>query len=255
VIDLGDRGGLEDARFSRKISSKLVSRLLVVVFSALAIFFIYSPLTATSFYSQVLLAFNIYGAQVYDTTRIAIYTCGLVTGVLLIMFFVRSGRRLRRVEELVAANCALQAFIAESTVTLGHLLFTWEVPSIFSGGSWIVEGGIQVFLFMVTWLLLIAAFALLIHHRFGRALGLTMSVISLVGNIIVLAFGLSLSDNAVSFGNMLGAPVILLVTSFMSLYYLYKPTLGEEAVKEEKNIGESLGNTVSVCRPARFNLV
>lgn len=227
---------LQGSHLSAIFNSELVSRLLVVVFSILTVFFIYSPYTATSFYSQVFSSLNIYGSRaMYETVRVAVYAGSLVCGVVLIAFFVRNGRSLRRVEGLVAVNCALQGFVAQSTASLGYQRSLWEVQPVVSGSAWAIESLFILVLFVATWLLLIAAFLLLTHHWLGRTVGRFASVISFVGNVIVLVIGLNLPYGSVSVGNMLGVPVIMLVTSVMSIYYLYKSIPVAEATKEEKN--------------------
>jgi len=214
---------LEGSRFSAIFNSELVSRLLVVVFSILTVFFIYSPYTATSFYSQVLSSLNIYGSHdVYDTVRVAVYAGSLVCGVVLIAFFVRNGKSLRRVERLVAVNCALQAFVAQSTTSLGYQRSLLEAQPVVSGSAGLIGDLFILVLFVTTWLLLIAAFSLLTHHWLGRTVGRFASAISFVGNVIVLVIGLNLPYSSMSIGSMLGVPVIMLVTSTMSIYYLYK---------------------------------
>jgi hypothetical protein len=207
----------------KSLNPEWVSRLFVAVFAILTVFFVTSPYTPSSLYFQALSALGAYSSPaVHDQVRIVVYVCGLLTGLVLIGFFVRIRSDHGRVEGLVAINCGLQAFMVQAWISLERQQYSSEWHPVLPGSGGNLADLIALILFLFTLLFLATAFVLLTHHRWATTFSQHVSMYALIGNIIVLIIGIALPYSTASFEYMLGVPLVMMLTSAMSIYFLRK---------------------------------
>jgi hypothetical protein len=207
------------------LTSEQIFQCAPVVFLFLTIFFLTLPASYLSLYRLMLILFDGYGSWgVYDLVFNSVYWGSFVTGLLLLMSFLISTKNRRRVEKIVAINCALHGFVIQAFSALGLHRYSLETyhPMI-HGIGWIVLDIFLAFILVATLILLAAALTLLANRKWARKLGLIASTLLLVGHIgsrVVRMHAYSVLPRI-----FLGSPeltVILGIASAMSIYYLWK---------------------------------
>jgi hypothetical protein len=207
------------------LTSEQIFQCAPVVFLFLTIFFLTLPASYLSLYRLMLILFDGYGSWgVYDLVFNSVYWGSFVTGLLLLMSFLISTKNGRRVEKIVAINCALHGFVIQAFSALGLHRYSLETyHPVTHGIGWIVLDIFLSFILVATLILFAAALTLLANRKWARKLGLIASTLLLVGHIgsrVVRMHAYSVLPRI-----FLGSPeltVILGIASAMSIYYLWK---------------------------------